>query len=140
LNTAILTSWVENSREIAKTADLAKSCDYQIGRMLFQLPPDASSNRWPHDICAELLQKTRSDIIETGFREKAYAGSSTIRGVLDGGLQEREAEAMWKAQAQQVPPQFNRAVQLYQKIAEDFRNKASFFDTEAAKTRMHLSK
>lgn len=125
-----LTSWVREARLAFAESDRADIGDEEIGRVLSASPP-GSDGAWPAEPVRELIETIGSASIEGGFHIGVInARGITSRGVYDGGEQERELAARYRAWAQDTA-RWRRTSRLLRRLADSYEHDARRMDEEA---------
>jgi DNA-binding XRE family transcriptional regulator len=96
---AALKKWVEETRRLCTEAGRAEVGDSRIGRVL-SAAPRTPGEVWPPEPIREVIERCRSRDLEEGFRIALYNRRGvTVRLPTDGGKQERELAAQYRADA-----------------------------------------
>ena len=126
-----LLAWVREARRLCAEAGRAEVGDSRIGRVLsaaLRVPGDA----WPPEPVREVIEQCSSRDLEDGFQ----IGLSNRRGVTvrrptDGGTQEREIAAQYRADAMACAFTWERTRAMLERIAEDYERDATREDQGA---------
>lgn len=115
-----LTRWVMAAREGCAASGRAQVGDSQIGQLLAYCP-SRSDGIWPHEALRELLEVVDSEVLERGLAIGRY----NMRGVTwrspgDGGLQERDLAAKYRADAVAVRQRWPRTAGLLNRMARTY--------------------
>jgi len=141
VDSAVLNDWVEKARMLAAGRDRTEVADQEIGKVLYYLPSDPSDQAWPHLALRELLERIQSKNVESGLHVEAINSRGVVSRSLDeGGNQERELEAMWRARAAFLGSRWPRAKSVCVSLAEDFRSQAEREDNDVRKRRSQSSR
>ena len=128
---AELESWVNRARELCLEADREIIGDQQIGQVLAHAPADADGT-WPCLAVRKIIEAMRSKETESGI----MVGVANKRGVTtrmptDGGAQERDLAANYRAWSKAVRLDAPRTSALLEKIAQSFEHDAARHDEDA---------
>jgi hypothetical protein len=130
-----LEEWVGSARSLLLQSDRQAVGEQEIGKLLFHCIKISPASFPPPRLNA-LLEKWRSKDIESGISIECFNDRGiTSRGVLDGGVQERDLEKAWRAYAAAVAPRWPRSRSMCLRIAEYWRRQAQAEDEDAKKER-----
>jgi hypothetical protein len=136
-----LNLWIDAARTRLAELDRAEIGDEQIGKILYHLPVDQSDHAWPHVALRKLLQRLRSDDIESGIAiEVLNSRGVTSRGMFEGGQQERALEEKWRQYAERMSARWSRSKALCLRIANDWGRQAEAEDLSARSRRVRQSR
>ena len=132
-----LDAWVDRARERLAEIDRAKIGDEMIGSALASSPADPDGE-WPGLAVRELIERLRSDSIDSGF----YIAVRNRRGVTSraltaGGAQERELARNYRNQRQRFS-QWPRVAAIFAALAQSYEREAEREDEEAEAHRRGL--
>ena len=133
--------WVFRSRKLAKVLgeDFLATCDYQIGKIIFFLPEDEDDREWPHRCVRQLLEDINSTAIEEGLESAVYGSRGcTIRGLFEGGKQEKELQAFWGKQCAKFSTTWPKFSEFCSKISVTFEREAVGKDEGAKKNKLRF--
>jgi hypothetical protein len=112
--------------------------DQEIGQVLASAPPDQEGQVPPRAVC-ELIERVRSDQVDSGFRIGVMnAQGVTWRGLFDGGEQERTLSQKYFEQAE-VLTQWPRVQRILRSLGEGYEAHARFEDDRAERRRQGLA-
>ena len=101
-----LQQWVEEARRLAQEVGRLGVCDVQIGEIL-SFAPSSPDGSWPCVEVRNVIENTQSQDLDRGF----HIGTCNQRGVVtrgEGGAQERELAAKYRAFAEKVKAEWPR--------------------------------
>lgn len=126
-----LFTWVNETRRLLSEASRLRSGDLRIGRVLRYGPPP-EEDAWPCEPIRELIEAVASDDLEDGLRFEIYnSRGTTIRGVTEGGAQERELVEQYRRYARSAGRAWPRTAALLELIAQYYENDARRNDLDA---------
>lgn len=128
---AELEEWVKVVRKLCAEADLADIGDSRIGQIL-SAPPLVVGEVWPPEAIRDVIEWCRSRNLEDGLA----IGVSNRRGVTvrlptDGGVQERELAARYRADGHACALTWPRTRAVLERIAENYDARAKWEDQHA---------
>ncbi|MFA7439425.1 MAG: hypothetical protein WCZ66_00470 [Sphingomonadaceae bacterium] len=118
-----LDTWVAAVRTLGEQNDRKDVTDIVVGNVLAHAPIDDIDQIWPHRFIRDLLEKESGKIPRGIVTERVNMRGVTVRGVFDGGDQERELAAKYRKDA--------GATQRWPKTSEMLRRIASRWDEYA---------
>lgn len=128
---AVMQQWVETARKGLAAAELSDIGDYEIGRLLANSPEDENGT-WPLPAVCTLIEEVRSENLDEGFIAGMCRGlMSSVRGVYDGGQQEREHAQRYRALSKQIRSTSRHTARLLGKAAERYEEQAAREDEQA---------
>lgn len=126
-----LQKWLDGARSAAASIDRLEVCDVTIGELLAK-DPETNERDWPSVPVRESLEKIDTSEIVRGFvvgiRNKH---GSTVRGMREGGRQERELAAKYDRYAEAARTRWPRTGAALKRVANEFREEAKREDAEA---------
>lgn len=126
-----LDAWVSEARVTATARNRAQAADRQIGRVL-AFSPAGADGAWPHEAVRAVIEKAQSDDVDAGFRSQAINGRGIhVRGLLEGGGQERELATRYRAHAEACRFRWPRVAILLDDVADSYEWWARRHDHEA---------
>lgn len=126
-----LTTWVAKAREELTSRDRIAIGDVMIGQALSSSPPD-ENGIWPCIAVRELIEDIRSNDLENGIVNGVRNNRGvTVRGLTDGGAQERGLVERYNAHADAVSDQWPRTAAMLRRIARSFDSDAKREDVRA---------
>lgn len=128
-----LDKWVKTARKLAKDKGRGLIADQKIGEVLAH-SPIGEDGIWPVLEVRELIEALRSEHIEIGFAigHRNHRGVTT-RLVREGGSQEREHAARFKAYAAATAFEWHRTSAILNVIAADYETEAKMHDDSVDK-------
>lgn len=131
LDVAVMQQWVDAARQGLAVADLSDVGDYEIGRLLANSPED-ENGMWPLPAVCELIDEVGSDNLDEGFIAGTCRGlMSSVRGVYDGGQQERESAQRYRVLSKQIRSTSRHTARLLKKAADQYEDRATEEDEQA---------
>ncbi len=129
-----LNAWVDAVRTLAVAHKREEIADQQIGRVLRHVPNDLDG-RWPHRVVRRLIEQIASRDLETGL-ELGLRNSRgvTVRGLVDGGAQERALQTQYLDDAQHLNADWPRTAAMVRRIARSYAEEARWQDERAEMT------
>ena len=124
-----LKAWVGEARSALRRLGRVEIGDQRIGRLLARAAPDASG-RWPRrDICA-VLENIGTEDLRIGFVAGALERRGVwTRGMEEGGDQERDLAARYRAWAGSVRGKFPFVAKALREIGKHYDGQAADMDT-----------
>lgn len=131
LDAAVMQQWVETARQGLAAAELSDKGDHQIGRLLANSPEDENGT-WPLPAVCALIDEVGSRNLDKGFIAGMCRGlMSSVRGVYDGGQQEREHAQRYRTWSKQIRSTSRHTARLLGKAAERYEEQAGREDEQA---------
>lgn len=131
LDAVVMRQWVDAARQGLAVADLSDVGDYDIGRVLANSPED-EEGVWPLPAVCELIDEVGSDNLDEGFIAGMCRGlMSSVRGVYDGGQQEREHAQRYRTWSKQIRSTSRHTARLLGEAAERYEEQAGREDEQA---------
>ena len=124
-----LQAWVSEVRRQGTECGRGEAADMCIGQLLAQKPPE-NGGSWPTRPICEVLEAVATEGVASGF----YAGVANSRGAVmraEGGGQERELAAKYRACAEPLSFEFPFVSQVLERIAKSYDQEAACWDVEA---------
>lgn len=126
-----LKTWTGEARSALRYLGRTEVGDQRIGRLLAKASKD-ESGRWPRQEVCEVLEEIATKDVRIGF----VAGGLDRRGVWtrgleEGGHQERNRAARYRARAASVAFEFPFVARALREIAEHYDDQAVTIDTRA---------
>jgi len=123
-----LQQWVEEARRLAQEVGRLGVCDVQIGKIL-SFAPSSPDGSWPCVEVRNVIENTQSQDLDRGF----HIGTYNQRGVVfrgEGGSQERELAAKYRALAEKVKAEWPRTGVILDGLAESYEAEATRWDED----------
>ena len=115
-----LRDWVTQARHLLAASGRSIVGDLVIGQVLANIPPD-SEGLWPAEPVRDLIEDLRSPKFETGLDTgKFNSRGITTRSPADGGSQERQLAAQYRAWADRISDRWPRTGALLRRTAADY--------------------
>lgn len=131
LDRAKLRSWVQEVRTKLAEADRGPIGDEQIGQLLARAPAEPG-DVWPPRAVRDLVEELGSEHIEEGIENgHVKARGVTMRGVYDGGRQERGIAADLRRDAAALDVQWRRTARMLRSLASTYEGFATREDRDA---------
>ncbi len=113
-----LRAWVTEACRLASASGRPATGDCTIGMVLAYVPP-GSDGLWPAEPVRDLIEDLQSPAFENGLR----SGKLNSRGLVwsspaDGGVQERDFAAQFRAWAERVADGWHRRDQAVSEVVE----------------------
>lgn len=129
-----LRRWVLAARELVHEADRGDIGDQRIGHIL-RYTPKGDDGRWPTEPVRDLLEELGAEHVEIGLAtEVRNSRGVTSRHPTEGGRQERELEAGFRADAAAFGARWPRTAALMARLADAYARDARREDADAALT------
>lgn len=126
-----LAAWVKAAREMLAAGDRVAIGDEMIGQILGQAPSEADGI-WPAIAVRDLIEATRSAHLEAGVEVAVRNGRGvTVRGLTDGGAQERILVERYRAYAQGMSTRWPRTAAMLRRLAHAYEADARREDISA---------
>jgi len=130
LNGDRLRTWVRDTRLKLAERDRTDIGDEQIGQLLSGSPP-GKDGAWPAEPVRDLIEEIGSRDLESGLHVGVINGRGvTSRGVYDGGRQERDLAAKYRAWAD-ATVSWHRTSRFLRTLADDYDRQARREDADA---------
>lgn len=131
IDETFLHNWIESATELLKTENLIQAGSLKIGEML-QNCPYAPNGQWPPATICEVIEHLDNDLVDEAFVWAVYnSRGATVRGVLEGGLQERELATRYDSLAKSVGNSWPRTGAALRKLASIYNDDARREDADA---------
>ena len=131
---AHLNEWVTEARLLFAESGRADIGDEEIGRVLSHSPVGADGI-WPAEPVREIIEAVGSSSIESGMVVGALnARGGTMRGVFDGGGQERDLASKYRQWSRATAPSARRTSRILRLIAESYELQGRVHDADASIT------
>lgn len=137
IDSEALRAWVEHARASFKARELTDVGDRKIGETLAHAAADARGN-WPPTPVRDLMEVLANDTIERGFELQTYNNRGTHWRDSEGGDQERDLAAKYRAHAEQARLAAPRVARVLDRLAETYEVEARQHDDEAERRRRGL--
>jgi hypothetical protein len=122
---AALEAWVKEARRLSAEVGRAEVGDSRIGRIL-SAAPRIPGEAWPPEPVRDIIEMCRSRDLEEGFQIGLYNRRGvTVRLPTDGGQQERELAALYRADALACAFTWQRTQAVLERIAEGYERDAA---------------
>ena len=133
----VLNRWVTEARRLCAEHGRAGIGDERIGQLLSRAPSEEDGS-WPCRPVCDVLDRAASQDVARGFRVGVYNARGVVtRGVDDGGVQERELSARYRAWAERLAFDYPYVANILERIAKHYDREADCEDTEVlARKRM----
>ncbi len=122
--------WIEAAREECASKKYVTGGDIQIGLMLANAPI-GSDGHWPHEAVRDLLEKLKSEVIESHIQTGLFNSRGVVSRSLDaGGEQERALAEKYKKMGDALKVKWPRAARMLRKMAENYESDAKREDID----------
>jgi hypothetical protein len=126
-----LMSWVVSARLLLSESGRADVGDEIIGES-FAYSPAGEDGLWPAEPVRDLIERIGSQELENGFLiGRLNSRGVTTRGVYDGGQQERDLAAQYRAWSTAAAGKWPRTARILRGIADSYERDARQQDAEA---------
>jgi hypothetical protein len=126
--------WIDKAREFLATRDRLKIGDLQIGKLLGKARFGVRDGVPSAAVCS-VIDRIASTDLERGIENGVYnARGVTVRGLTDGGQQERMLAASYRTYAEAVRNRWPRTAGLLRRIAAIYDDEAMREDIGAELT------
>jgi len=134
IDSAALESWVKRARVLCAGTGRAEIGDQCIGNIMAAAPV-RDEEVWPPVPVREVIELVRSKHLQIGFvlGVKNRRGV-TSRGMLDGGMQERDLAARYRRWAAETQLEWPRTSSALEEIAQSYESDGRRFDIQAERT------
>ncbi|MDO4888482.1 MAG: hypothetical protein Q3979_07265 [Actinomycetaceae bacterium] len=123
-----LTKWVEDCRTLFEERDRSNVGDGAIGEVL-ATSPDGNDGIWPAEVVRDIVEDLKSSSIESGLvTGRLNSRGVSVRGVDDGGKQERLLAQRYCDEAQRIQIQRPRTADVLRQVADVNEQFADYFD------------
>ncbi|MBI4472757.1 MAG: hypothetical protein HY646_08820, partial [Acidobacteria bacterium] len=129
ISTRDLRVWVSEVRLLCAQHGRSEIGDYHIGQLLSKAPPE-NTGAWPCVPVCEAMEEFGSRRMAEGF-EIAVRNARGVHFLGEGGGQERELAAKYRAYAQTVAFDYPFVSSVLEDIAASYDREAGWHDTEA---------
>ena len=125
-----LSQWVTEARRLCREYGRATTGEQQIGQLLSRAPSE-KDGPWPCRPVCDALETIASEDIAVGFEMGVYnARGAHSRSLDEGGKQERELSAMYRAWAEQLVFDYPYVASILERIAKGYDRDAEREDSE----------
>jgi hypothetical protein len=133
-----LDTWYNAAREALQIAKRLGPGLRHVGQALVGAPPD-DDEPWPPAPVRELIERVRDPDLEQGvFLGLVNKRGATTRGLEDGGAQELELAAKYRADAELYAAEWPRTAAILRDVARSYENAARRNEDEAEGRRQGL--
>ena len=130
VDAVVLRKWVAEARRLCREYGRARVGDTEIGQLLSRARGNEDGS-WPCLPVCEVLQATASENIASGFTTGVRnARGVTSRGIGEGGEQERELAARYRALARRRDFDYPYVANILEQIAKNYDQEAHWEDVE----------
>ena len=124
-----LINWVTLVRELATRSQCIHAVDPQIGSLLACFPRD---NHWPLDEICEIIDRINSESMISSFETDIYnSRGSYVKGVYEGGGQERSIAAYFQRIGEQISNKWPITASILFKLSDNYIENAKREDDSA---------
>lgn len=123
--------WMASARIAFAKAGLSEVGDFYLGKVLGRSPKSADG-AWPLPAVCDLIDEINDAHFDEGLvAEMCSALSSSVRGIYEGGRQEREIAQRYCTWSKQIRPRSRHAAHLLKQAAETYEKRAEREDEQA---------
>ncbi len=126
-----LQGWVSEVRRQGGQCGRASAVDECVGQLLSKGPPDGNGS-WPSRQVCEAMEALATKALAGGFHVGVLNSRGTVTRA-EGGGQERELAARYRAWAEPLAFEFPFVSQVLERIARSYDRNATYWDSEAAR-------
>ena len=130
-----LNAWVDAVRTLGIAHDRKDVTEIVVGEVLAHAPADDLDEVWPHRFVRDLLEISPGKVARGIMTERVNMRGATVRGMFDGGDQERDLAAGLRHDAEAVQRWPNTAAMLSE-MADRWDIYAEQQDVDARKLRL----
>ncbi|UWQ78705.1 hypothetical protein K3725_15530 [Leisingera sp. S132] len=135
IDAKILKAWTDNVRALGVSTGHSEITDIYVGHLFAHAPIDKDDG-WPHHVVRDEIERIGSEVLERGIRTERYnMRGVTMRGIYDGGEQERELAARYR-EWQSIAGLWPRTSAVLGAIAENWEKEAKSHDIDAAQRKL----
>ncbi len=133
-----LDNWVSSLISSAEIEGYSKICKSYIGKILARTPMNIEF--WPQDSVCKVIEKYYDKTLHTGFLcEVPSLGGCTVRGIFEGGIQERDIAERYRKLAEQLMHTYPKTKKILKDIATEYEKDAKREDEHAEKNKWGFS-
>lgn len=123
--------WMASARIMFAKAGLSEVGDFYLGKVLGRSPKSADG-AWPLPAVCDLIDEINDAHFDEGLvAEMCSALSSSVRGIYEGGRQEREIAQRYCTWSKQIRPRSRHTARLLKQAAETYEKRAEWEDEQA---------
>lgn len=138
MDAKVLRSWLDRAMELLAERDRTEVGLQQFGQVLGHTPPDPDGT-WPGVVVRDLLEDVQLEHIETGlYLHVVNSRGITSRGLEDGGGQEFQLSADYRAKAEALADTAPRTAALFRRVAASYDSDARRNEDHAERFRRGL--
>ena len=125
-----LAGWVTECRRLLAECGRAKVGDGEVGNVLSRCP-EGRDGIWPAEEIRDLLESLKNPKIESGLSRGRYNQRGvSVRGVYDGGVQERTLAQQYETDAKALELTWPRTAAILRIVARSYESDAHHIDRE----------
>ena len=125
-----LAQWVKEARRLCREYGRAAIGDQKVGELLSRSPA-GDDGLWPSQSVCAVLDANPSEEIATGFEIGVYnARGAHMRGMDEGGQQERDLSAKYRAWAERLVFDYPHTAKILDRIAKGYVSDAKRHDSD----------
>jgi len=126
----ILNNWIATVRSKGKDANYLNGVDCEIGKLMACYP--RNNTRWPSEEICEVIDTLDSQAILSHFEKEIFNSRGvTLRGLYDGGSQERSLAAYFDKMASLSLPKFQLTASVLTRLANGYKRQGKEEDERA---------
>lgn len=136
VDAAVLRDWVTAVLSGARASGRGQIVELHVGEVLANAPSDPDDGTWPCRPVRDLLEELQSARVERGLVHRVLNSRGvTSRGVEDGGAQETDLAAKYRAKAASVADAWPRSAAVLRALAQSYDADGREQETSAERTR-----
>ncbi|GIU85995.1 MAG: hypothetical protein KatS3mg009_0510 [Acidimicrobiia bacterium] len=133
-----LRAWLDGARRLLDERGRLEVGLVHFGHVLASAPPD-DDGAWPPEVVRDLLEELQSEDVEGGLSAELFNSRRvTSRGLEEGGVQEMELAAKYRADADRWADEWPRIAALLRGIAKSYEADARRNEDSAERFRRGL--
>ena len=137
LNAAAFTSWIKDLRQRVDESGHREICESMLGEVVARALKGRLDDPWIVDEVAPFLEHTGSEEFFEGMGTGFFNSRGiTSRGMLDGGVQERDLATRFRERAKAVRPVSGKLAAVFDGMSERYDAAAKREDEDAARHRL----
>lgn len=129
VNPDVLRSYIYRLYELSVECYRTQVVDMVVGTLLGNLPRNAS---YPQAVLGEIVEELKSDSVDEHVRIRIFNSRGvTIRGLAEGGDQERSLAALFRSYRDKVKFTYPRLAKIFSKLMNEYERDANREDCVA---------
>ena len=136
IQSEVLREWIAEVQRLCRKCGRIEIGDQVVGKLLARAPKGQDGD-WPCEAVCQVMESIASPNIDGGFQIGVYTSRGWQRRG-EGGLQERELAAKYRATAGRLHFEYPNVGRVIEGIARYYDHRAEWWDSEAEKNkRLH---